>query len=240
MYRRQGVTAEGVIRDYVSFAVSLPGMRFLLSGLTERVRHDLVSLSHPAFAVALIVAALASIRSQVVAASERHRIPSLGTHWARLAQEFWPLWISLAAVIASLWVAMLGASEIAVGLALVCMLLSAVRRDFIALACFAVYLSGLIMMTALGAGPIFGINTDRITATYSFALPLGLLAFVIGNEVSLPRHASDFDMRWGRRVAVWWSRCPGVLLFRGLALAFDMAFNVRVRCCRKKSRFEGS
>ena len=58
------------------------------------------------------------------------------------------------------------------------------------------------MMTALGAGPIFGINTDRITATYSFALSFGLLALVIGNEALLPRHLNGFDMRWSRRAGI--------------------------------------
>ena len=111
-------------------------------------------------------------------------------------------------------------------LAFVCMLLSAVRRDFIALACFAVYLSGLMMMTAIGAGPIFGINTDRITATYSFALPLGLLAFVIGNEASPPRHSSALRYALGSSSSGRWGRCRGVSLFRGLDLAFDMAFNI--------------
>lgn len=201
MYYRQGVTAGGAIYDYLRFVVSPTGMRFLLSGFIDRVRHDLVSLSHPAFAVALILAALASIRSQIAAASKRHRVLPSRSYWARLANEFWPLGISLVAVITSLWAAMLGLSGLAVALALICMLLSVVRRDFIALACFAVYLSGLVMMTALGAGPIFGINTDRITATYSFALPLGLLAFVIGNETSPPHHSNGFDLRWGRRAA---------------------------------------
>ena len=73
MYRRQGVTGDDVIRDYVHFIVSLPGMRFLLSGFTERVRHDLVSLAQPAFAVALTLAALVNIRSRVAVASKGSR-----------------------------------------------------------------------------------------------------------------------------------------------------------------------
>lgn len=202
MYRRQGVTAAGAIGDYLRFSVSPTGMQFLFSGFIERVRHDLASLSHPAFAVALVLAALANIRSQVAAASNRHPILSSRTYLARWANERWSLWISLIAVIASLWIATAGPSELAVALALVCMLLSAVRRDFIALACFTVYLSGLVMMTAIGVGPLFGINTDRITATYSFALPLALLALVLGNEAPRVPHSDRFDSHWGDRAAV--------------------------------------
>ena len=197
MYYRQGVTAQGAVYDYLRFVISPDGLRFLLFGFIERVQHDLASLAHPAFAVALSLAALANIRCRVAVASKSQQVLSSRSYWPQLAIELRPLWISLVAVI-SLIAAVFAPSGVAVTLAIACMLLSAVRRDFIALACFAVYLSGLIMMTALGAGPIFGINT----ATYSFALPLGLLAFVIGNIGLLPRNSSGFDLRWGSRAGI--------------------------------------
>ena len=60
-----------------------------------------------------------------------------------------------------------------------------------------------VMMTAIGASPHFGINTGRITATYSFALPLALLAFVLGPSEQLRQFvAGSFDGRQASRVAV--------------------------------------
>ena len=198
MYRRQGVTADGAIGDYLRFAFSQSGMRFLLSGLVERVRHDLASLSHPAFAVTLILAALASIRS-LAAASKPHPALSART-LVRLATEFRPLLISLIAVIASL-VDGDGGTKLARCSVLV--RLCADQRPASRFRCL-----GLFRDLSVGSN-----NDDRnrrrsyiwnqhrsITATYSFALPLGLLAFVIGNEPSAPQLSSRFDMRWGRRV----------------------------------------
>jgi hypothetical protein len=57
-FYREAVGAERVIRDYLSFAFSLPGMQFFLSSFAERMRHDLASLWHPAFVVVLMLTAL--------------------------------------------------------------------------------------------------------------------------------------------------------------------------------------
>ena len=95
-----------------------------------------------------------------------------------------------------------GIKATAVLLVFTCVLLSILRRDFLAVTLRSVRI-GPSHITAIGASPHFGINTGRITAIYSFALPLALLAFVLGPSEQLRQFvAGSFDARRAGRVAV--------------------------------------
>ena len=134
-------------------------MRFLLSGFIERVRHDLMSLSHPAFAVARTLPALANIRSQIATGFKTHVVmPSRLKRRVKRALAVMDLACGRHHIL------MGGHGRVKVG-SLLCL------RSFVCWSApFAVisllwlvwtlYLSGLVMMTAIGAGAVFGIDSD--------------------------------------------------------------------------------
>ena len=83
MYRRQGVTGDDVIRDYVHFIVSLPGMRFLLSGFIERVRHDLGVARAPGLRGGSHVGRAGKYSIRVAVASKSQQVLSSRSYWAQ-------------------------------------------------------------------------------------------------------------------------------------------------------------
>ncbi len=164
-FQQGAITSARALKIYLQFISSSKGLMTFVTGLSERIRYDLSSLVGPPFFGALLLALA-------------YRLRSTSENGSYLTSAPWIKWAKADLVVICLLL-FLNIPFIDLALLIALCWFVVLRRDFISFVCLSVYISGLFMMSIFGATLINGINTDRAISTFSFALPLGLLASVM-------------------------------------------------------------